>query len=155
MQWLKNEFPLGVTRDDSRFVLQESGSLHIPIVIPNDQGTLYCVLYFLVISFKSIYIFMCIHLFMIGLFNVTAGNIAGTSWLATQLSVMIPPEIRSISSNITAVQGGQIPLDVVADGRPTPIVTWTKDGEPVSANLSFPLFQKKKSSAYNCRMLFH
>ncbi|NWQ77372.1 HMCN1 protein, partial [Columbina picui] len=62
-----------------------------------------------------------------GRYTCIAANAAGSSSAAVELTVHIPPKIRSTEAQYTASEGSQAVLSCVAEGIPTPTITWKKD----------------------------
>jgi hypothetical protein len=49
------------------------------------------------------------------------------------LSFSVPPTIIGTGGHRTVIENGTLMLPCETDGFPTPVVTWTKDGDPVSS----------------------
>ncbi|XP_009071332.1 PREDICTED: hemicentin-1-like, partial [Acanthisitta chloris] len=62
-----------------------------------------------------------------GRYTCTAANPAGSSTSSMELTVHIPPRIRSMDEQYTVTEGSQAVLSCVADGIPTPTISWKKD----------------------------
>lgn len=68
-----------------------------------------------------------------GLYKLVSKNAAGEATISVYLKVHLPAKIEAVqSTDITVIQGNQIPLDVAVGGEPVPTVSWTKDGLAVS-----------------------
>uniref|UniRef100_A0AAV2KYV0 Ig-like domain-containing protein n=1 Tax=Knipowitschia caucasica TaxID=637954 RepID=A0AAV2KYV0_KNICA len=67
-----------------------------------------------------------------GRYTCTAANAAGTASVDMELTVQIPPSIVRGRSEVSVVEGSQTQLVCVAEGVPQPILSWEKDGVPVS-----------------------
>uniref|UniRef100_A0ABM5GDB4 Hemicentin-1 n=1 Tax=Pogona vitticeps TaxID=103695 RepID=A0ABM5GDB4_9SAUR len=62
-----------------------------------------------------------------GRYTCTATNVAGSSSSSMELTVLIPPKIRSTEDHYTVVENFHVVLPCVADGNPTPSMKWKKD----------------------------
>ncbi|NXB77102.1 HMCN1 protein, partial [Donacobius atricapilla] len=62
-----------------------------------------------------------------GRYTCTAANPAGSSTSSTQLTVHVPPRIRSTDTQYTVTEGSQAVLSCVTEGIPTPTINWRKD----------------------------
>uniref|UniRef100_A0A8C6QPP1 Hemicentin-1 n=1 Tax=Nannospalax galili TaxID=1026970 RepID=A0A8C6QPP1_NANGA len=76
-----------------------SGALQIAFAQPNDAGQYTCM----------------------------AANVAGSSSMSNTLTVHVPPRIRSSEELYTVNENSQAVLPCVADGIPTPAISWKKD----------------------------
>ncbi|XP_053098888.1 hemicentin-1 isoform X3 [Hemicordylus capensis] len=63
-----------------------------------------------------------------GRYTCTATNVAGSSSSSMELTVYVPPKIRSTEAHYTVVENSRVVLSCVADGIPIPSVNWKKDG---------------------------
>ncbi|CAK8691082.1 unnamed protein product [Clavelina lepadiformis] len=110
---------------NGRDMESDDGSLRIPVVTLEDQG----------------------------LYSVTARNLAGIITRYIRLIVNKAPEISAVGeTNIKVNQGQQIVLPVSVTGKPTPEVTWSKDGSPLSdSNLRVQLTNSGTLSIQNAR----
>ncbi|KAH0618306.1 hypothetical protein JD844_017377 [Phrynosoma platyrhinos] len=63
-----------------------------------------------------------------GRYTCTATNVAGSSSSNMELTVLVPPKIRSAKDHYSVVENSQVLLSCVADGIPTPSMKWKKDG---------------------------
>uniref|UniRef100_A0A8C3PW12 Hemicentin 1 n=1 Tax=Chrysolophus pictus TaxID=9089 RepID=A0A8C3PW12_CHRPC len=68
-----------------------------------------------------------------GVYKCVAVNTAGTAELSYSLQVHVPPSISDSSDTVTAVVNNLVRLECEARGIPAPILTWLKDGSPVSS----------------------
>ncbi|XP_046779308.1 hemicentin-1 isoform X20 [Gallus gallus] len=68
-----------------------------------------------------------------GIYKCVAVNIAGTAELSYSLQVHVPPSISDSSDTVTAVVNNLVRMECEARGIPAPILTWLKDGSPVSS----------------------
>ncbi|XP_009874122.1 PREDICTED: hemicentin-1-like, partial [Apaloderma vittatum] len=68
-----------------------------------------------------------------GVYKCVAVNTAGTAELFYSLQVHVPPSILGGSDMVTVVVNNLVRLECEARGIPAPILTWLKDGSPVSS----------------------
>ncbi|OXB72513.1 UNVERIFIED_CONTAM: hypothetical protein H355_016382 [Colinus virginianus] len=68
-----------------------------------------------------------------GIYKCVVVNTAGTAELSYSLQVHVPPSISDSSDMVTAVVNNLVRLECEARGIPAPILTWLKDGSPVSS----------------------
>uniref|UniRef100_A0A8C2UJN2 Hemicentin-1 n=1 Tax=Coturnix japonica TaxID=93934 RepID=A0A8C2UJN2_COTJA len=68
-----------------------------------------------------------------GVYKCVVVNTAGTAELTYSLQVHVPPSISDSSDTVTAVVNNLVRLECEARGIPAPILTWLKDGSPVSS----------------------
>ncbi|KAK2540204.1 Hmcn1 [Columba guinea] len=68
-----------------------------------------------------------------GVYKCVAVNAAGTAELFYSLQVHVPPSIPGSSDTVTVVVNNLVRLECEARGIPAPILTWLKDGSPVSS----------------------
>uniref|UniRef100_A0A669QE89 Hemicentin 1 n=1 Tax=Phasianus colchicus TaxID=9054 RepID=A0A669QE89_PHACC len=68
-----------------------------------------------------------------GVYKCVAVNTAGTAELSYSVQVHVPPSISDSSDTVTAVVNNLVRLECEARGIPAPILTWLKDGSPVSS----------------------
>ncbi|XP_071607418.1 hemicentin-1 isoform X3 [Heliangelus exortis] len=68
-----------------------------------------------------------------GVYKCVAVNTAGMAELSYSLQVHVPPSISGSSDMVTVVVNNQVQLECEARGIPAPILTWLKDGSPVSS----------------------
>ncbi|XP_042661906.1 hemicentin-1 isoform X1 [Tyto alba] len=68
-----------------------------------------------------------------GIYKCVAVNTAGTAELFYSLQVHVPPSISGSSDMVTVVVNNLVRLECEARGIPAPILTWLKDGSPVSS----------------------
>ncbi|NXL89730.1 HMCN1 protein, partial [Alectura lathami] len=68
-----------------------------------------------------------------GIYKCVAVNAAGTAELFYSLQVHVPPSISGSSDMVTVVVNNPVRLECEARGIPAPILTWLKDGSPVSS----------------------
>ncbi|NWW37465.1 HMCN1 protein, partial [Panurus biarmicus] len=97
-----------------------------------------------------------------GLYRCLAANAAGTAELLYSLQVHVPPSISGSSDMVTVVVNNAVRLDCEARGIPAPILTWLKDGSPVSSVsnglqvlsggrvLALPSAQLSDTGTYTC-----
>nr|XP_028603379.1 hemicentin-1-like [Podarcis muralis] len=64
-----------------------------------------------------------------GRYTCTATNVAGASSSSMELTVLVPPKIRSTEAHYTVAENAQVVLPCVADGMPTPSMNWKKEGQ--------------------------
>ncbi|NWV42606.1 HMCN1 protein, partial [Grantiella picta] len=62
-----------------------------------------------------------------GQYTCMAANPAGSSMSSTELTVHIPPRIRSTDAQYTITENSQAVLSCMAEGIPTPTINWRKD----------------------------
>ncbi|CAB4068857.1 ROBO2 [Lepeophtheirus salmonis] len=97
--WKKNGQILDLETEEERLYIKDEGTLVIPDSIPGDEGSYQCI----------------------------AKNIAGTK--ATQrihLEVGIVPSITKAPENASIASGKEIRLVCVAEGKPKPMISWSK-----------------------------
>ncbi|XP_008936946.1 PREDICTED: hemicentin-1-like, partial [Merops nubicus] len=68
-----------------------------------------------------------------GLYKCVAVNTAGMAELLHSLQVHVPPSISGSNEMVTVVVNNLVRLECEARGIPAPILTWLKDGSPVSS----------------------
>ncbi|XP_067156720.1 hemicentin-1 [Apteryx mantelli] len=68
-----------------------------------------------------------------GVYKCVAVNTAGTAELFYSLQVHVPPSISGSSDTVAVVVNNLVRLECEARGIPAPILTWLKDGSPVSS----------------------
>ncbi|XP_068809626.1 hemicentin-1 isoform X3 [Struthio camelus] len=68
-----------------------------------------------------------------GIYKCVAVNTAGTAELFYSLQVHVPPSISGSSDMVAVVVNHLVRLECEARGIPAPILTWLKDGSPVSS----------------------
>ncbi|XP_062437683.1 hemicentin-1 [Rhea pennata] len=68
-----------------------------------------------------------------GIYKCVAVNTAGTAELFYSLQVHVPPSISGSSDMVAVVVNNLVRLECEARGIPAPILTWLKDGSPVSS----------------------
>ncbi|XP_075792870.1 hemicentin-1 isoform X2 [Pelodiscus sinensis] len=68
-----------------------------------------------------------------GIYKCVAINTAGTAELFYSLRVHVPPSISGRNEMVAVVVNNLVRLECEARGIPTPILTWLKDGSPVSS----------------------
>uniref|UniRef100_A0A8C6YM76 Hemicentin 1 n=1 Tax=Nothoprocta perdicaria TaxID=30464 RepID=A0A8C6YM76_NOTPE len=68
-----------------------------------------------------------------GIYKCVAVNTAGTAELFYSLQVHVPPSISGSSDTVAVVVNNLVRLECEARGIPAPILTWLKDGSPVSS----------------------
>ncbi|XP_021050559.1 hemicentin-2 [Mus pahari] len=70
-----------------------------------------------------------------GTYTCECSNAAGTSSQEQSLEVLVPPQVTGLWEPLTTVsviQDGNTTLACNATGKPLPVVTWQRDGQPVS-----------------------
>ncbi|XP_073909095.1 hemicentin-2 isoform X2 [Castor canadensis] len=90
----------------ARTQVQPSGQLRIVRASPEDTGNYLCI----------------------------AQNSAGSAMGKTRLVVQVPPMIESGLPDLSTTEGSHALLPCTARGSPEPVITWEKDGQPVSGN---------------------
>ncbi|XP_019412229.1 PREDICTED: hemicentin-1 isoform X1 [Crocodylus porosus] len=68
-----------------------------------------------------------------GIYKCVALNTAGTAELFYSLQVHVPPSISGSNDMVAVVVNNLVRLECEARGIPAPILTWLKDGSPVSS----------------------
>ncbi|XP_067391212.1 hemicentin-1 isoform X2 [Emydura macquarii macquarii] len=68
-----------------------------------------------------------------GIYKCVAINTAGTAELFYSLQVHVPPSILGRNEMVAVVVNNLVRLECEARGIPAPILTWLKDGSPVSS----------------------
>ncbi|KAL8178143.1 UNVERIFIED_CONTAM: Hemicentin-1 [Gekko kuhli] len=68
-----------------------------------------------------------------GIYKCTVVNAAGIAELFYSLQVHVPPTISGDNEMVTVVINNPVRLECEARGIPVPILTWLKDGSPVSS----------------------
>ncbi|XP_074858282.1 hemicentin-1 isoform X3 [Carettochelys insculpta] len=68
-----------------------------------------------------------------GIYKCVAVNAAGTAELFYSLRVHVPPSISGRNEMVAVVVNNLVRLECEARGIPMPILTWLKDGSPVSS----------------------
>ncbi|XP_029473326.1 LOW QUALITY PROTEIN: hemicentin-1 [Rhinatrema bivittatum] len=61
-----------------------------------------------------------------GRYTCTAANVAGSSSATMDLTVHTPPRISHTETEFTATQNSQVIVPCIADGVPSPAITWQK-----------------------------
>ncbi|XP_071965528.1 peroxidasin homolog isoform X2 [Antedon mediterranea] len=104
--------------DDRRHVVLSSGTLRIVRATRADEGNYEC----------------------------QAFNSAGSSQATAQLEVRprIPPTFEVTPSDLTIVTGGTVELLCSAQGEPTPVITWSKDGVQITPSAKFLISNNHK-----------
>ncbi|KAM8931068.1 hemicentin-1 [Pelodytes ibericus] len=72
-------------------------------------------------------------IFDAGVYKCVATSIAGVAELTYLLEVHVPPSISGNSGAISVIVNNLVRLECEATGFPAPILTWLKDGSPVSS----------------------
>uniref|UniRef100_H0WC62 Hemicentin-1 n=1 Tax=Cavia porcellus TaxID=10141 RepID=H0WC62_CAVPO len=67
-----------------------------------------------------------------GQYTCMAANVAGSSSISAKLIVHVPPRIRSREAHYTVNENSQAVLPCVADGIPTPAISWKKNNIPLT-----------------------
>ncbi|GAA6099393.1 hemicentin-1 isoform X2 [Tachysurus ichikawai] len=70
-----------------------------------------------------------------GTYMCVAQNPAGTALGKTKLRVQVPPVITSNTKSYTVAVDGSVTLQCQTEGYPTPLVSWYKDGKPLSESV--------------------
>ncbi|XP_068096243.1 hemicentin-1 isoform X2 [Hyperolius riggenbachi] len=68
-----------------------------------------------------------------GVYKSVASSIAGTAELHYVLQVHVPPSIFASNDPVTVIVNNPIRLECEATGFPAPMITWLKDGSPLSS----------------------
>uniref|UniRef100_A0A8D2KTM3 Hemicentin 1 n=1 Tax=Varanus komodoensis TaxID=61221 RepID=A0A8D2KTM3_VARKO len=68
-----------------------------------------------------------------GIYKCIVANAAGVAELFYSLQVHVPPSISGSDEMVTVVVNNLVRLECEARGIPLPILTWLKDGSPVSS----------------------
>ncbi|KAI1891477.1 hypothetical protein AGOR_G00144220 [Albula goreensis] len=96
-----------------------------------------------------------------GRYTCTAANVAGSSSLEMSLTVQIPPSIRAGQLEQSVVENSQALLSCVTDGVPQPVISWEKEGTPLtdttgeytilpSGELIIDTTQPEDAGSYTC-----
>ncbi|XP_047673954.1 hemicentin-1 isoform X2 [Tachysurus fulvidraco] len=70
-----------------------------------------------------------------GTYMCVAQNPAGTALGKTKLRVQVPPVITSNTKSYAVAVDGSVTLQCQTEGYPTPLVSWYKDGKPLSESV--------------------
>ncbi|XP_072488821.1 hemicentin-2 isoform X7 [Notamacropus eugenii] len=71
-----------------------------------------------------------------GNYTCECSNLAGNSSQEQQLEVYVAPKIpgsNDLLKEVSVIQSGEVTLECEATGKPPPVVTWEKDGQPVAS----------------------
>lgn len=104
--WLNNGVAIDLNDLDSRFYLVGSGSLHIESARVLDSGAYTC----------------------------RAHNSLDSTDYGTQLHVLTPPRVWFKSQAVSAPSRGDVTLSCAVRGKPSPDITWLKDGDRITPN---------------------
>ncbi|XP_071515843.1 hemicentin-1-like [Panulirus ornatus] len=81
-----------------------------------------------------------------GLYVCNATNVVGTAIKEFNLTVMIPPSVRSVDGasedvveEVQVVVGKNVVLNCTMDGTPLPVITWLRDGRTLTPSPRFHL----------------
>ena len=66
-----------------------------------------------------------------GKYSIVATNSVGTAKKEAILVVGRAPSVKKINKNDTYIKGEEVKLEVLLDGEPAPIVTWTRNGQAI------------------------
>uniref|UniRef100_A0A8C6W1G7 Hemicentin 2 n=1 Tax=Nannospalax galili TaxID=1026970 RepID=A0A8C6W1G7_NANGA len=83
-----------------------------------------------------------------GTYTCECSNVAGTSSQDQQLEVQVPPQItgpQDSPTTVSVLHGGETALECNATGKPLPVVTWEKDGQPVGTEPGLRLQDQGRS----------
>ena len=64
--------------------------------------------------------------------------------------IAVPPSITEISGNQTVTEGGNVTLTCLADGKPTPNITWTRRSDNRVVNTTLTDIIKQDAGSYKC-----
>ncbi|XP_071140240.1 protogenin-like isoform X1 [Mytilus edulis] len=146
--WEKNSSPLP---HNNRYITLYSGILQIHNISESDAGSFHCSVYQ---SFNKV-----------NNVPVTIDLIWQHSRVQAGLKVITdterrPPKIVAISKEVNATIKHSVTLECLADGNPSPVVTWMKDGNPTlddnfkeingRSNLKFIKVGKIDAGTYKC-----
>ncbi|XP_065302130.1 hemicentin-1-like isoform X4 [Dermacentor albipictus] len=90
---------------DQRYIFVAGGELKIPVAESRDAG----------------------------LYRCRAENQAGWDSRTATVTVHVPPHIDDGADEVSVQRGGTAVLHCEAQGHPTPLVTWSREGEPVDS----------------------
>ena len=62
----------------------------------------------------------------------------------------VPPNITEISENQTVIEGGNVTLKCLADGKPTPSITWTRLADNNVAIMTLSDIRRQDAGKYRC-----
>ncbi|CAC5400663.1 unnamed protein product [Mytilus coruscus] len=138
--WEKNSSPLP---HNSRYITLYSGILQIHNISESDAGSFHCSVYQ---SFNKVN-------------NVPHSRVQAGLKVITDTERR-PPKIVAISKEVNATIKHSVTLECLADGNPSPVVTWMKDGNPTlddnfkeiygRSNLKFIEVGKIDAGTYKC-----
>ncbi|XP_067029796.1 opioid-binding protein/cell adhesion molecule-like isoform X2 [Acropora muricata] len=74
----------------------------------------------------------------------------GSIFVTVILDVSFPPSITEISGNQTVTEGGNVTLMCLADGKPTPNITWTRLSDNRVVNTTLTDIIKQDAGSYKC-----
>ncbi|XP_067030699.1 lachesin-like [Acropora muricata] len=74
----------------------------------------------------------------------------GSIFVTVILDVSFPPSITEISGNQTVTEGGNVTLTCLADGKPTPNITWTRLSDNRVVNMTLSDIRKQDAGSYQC-----
>ncbi|XP_067030759.1 neurotrimin-like [Acropora muricata] len=74
----------------------------------------------------------------------------GSIFVTVILDVSFPPSITEISGNQTVTEGGNVTLTCLADGKPTPNITWARLSDNRIVNTTLTDIRKKDAGSYKC-----
>ncbi|XP_015755461.1 PREDICTED: neuronal growth regulator 1-like [Acropora digitifera] len=70
--------------------------------------------------------------------------------LFTHHSVTIPPAIAEISGSQTVIEGGNVTLKCLADGKPSPNITWTRLSDNSVVSMMLTYISRQEAGKYRC-----
>ncbi|NXU50379.1 HMCN1 protein, partial [Turnix velox] len=121
--WLKNGKPIENSESLEVHISSGGGKLQIAHVLLIDSGTYTCV----------------------------ASNIEGKAQKSYVLSIQVPPNIvgSEMPSEVSVLLGESIQLVCNANGVPTPVLQWLKDGKPLTVLYDLPCRVNPDGSTLN------
>ena len=65
-------------------------------------------------------------------------------------SFAVPPNITEISGNQTVTEGGNVTLKCLAEGKPTPNITWARLLDNSVVNMTLTGIRRQNAQQYKC-----